>query len=546
MGGSSQARAKLAERLNQLKQRSGYSYVQIANKTHFSRSTVHRYCSGQSVPSTFGGVERIAGACGADQEELARLFRLWERALSEHPSSDEAELSTTPAQAPVSSDAVPAGPPHTRSAHSRHGRRRWALLGLVSVLLVLSPSGFPPTPSSDVTEPQRRNDIGARMWTNIPERVEPEFIGATLNSSTGLMPDFELGSLRLWDSRTRWQNIEPAPGQYDWSILDRLVTNATEAGLPMMFAFGGTPKWASPSSPPSVYSDDARAAPPDNLDHWARFVRAVAERYRGRIGAYELWDMANHPKFFNSSTDVLVEMTRRANIEISRADPEATVACPTMTELWEPAARRALERFGELGGYEHCDVAAVKLHPRSASEPPETMLTLAHKIEKSLQKAGVRPPIWSTGPSYESPYDQAVPAELAPDYAARFFLTGIYAKYERMYFYNWGNGKIPLVLQPAGGPPTEAARHVEQLHGWLATAKVRSCRQGEQGGLPPGLWQCEFESGGKRFVIRWTMQGTVKAPAPEWANTVKRLDGTQSTIRPGTEMTVTGSPILLR
>ncbi|WP_190824150.1 helix-turn-helix domain-containing protein [Saccharopolyspora pogona] len=68
----------MAGALNQLKRRSGYSDEQIGNRAHPGRSTVHRYCSGQSVAASFGTVEEIAKICGADRDELSRLYRLWE------------------------------------------------------------------------------------------------------------------------------------------------------------------------------------------------------------------------------------------------------------------------------------------------------------------------------------------------------------------------------------------------------------------------------------------------------------------------------------
>lgn len=541
MGGV-RAGADLAELLNELKRRSGYSYEQIAGKTHFSRSSVHRYCSGQGVPATFGGIERIATVCGASRSELTRLYRLWDEAGSA-PAGNPAG-SPAPQQA---GPPVAAEPPPVREAsgpRSRRTRPNWALIAVLSVVALLGPSGYPMT-SPQVADAQGGRTIGAPMWTDVPQPIDPRFLGVTVNSTTGLMPELGAGSVRLWDSGTQWQDIEPSRDRYDWTVLDRQVAGARAAGLPVSFTFGGTPGWASPSGPRTTYGNGSRTSPPDDLGEWGDFVRAVAERYRGRIESYELWDMANHPKFFTGTVRSLVAMTRRASAEIESADPAATVVCPSMGQLWEPGAMRMMERFGELDGYDHCDAAAVKLHPRSASDPPETMLLLAEEIERSLHRAGAGPPLWNTGPSYESPYQRPVPARLAGDYAVRFYLTGLYARYQRMYFYNWGSAKVPLVLQPAGGPPTEASHRVEELRRWLAGAHIRSCREGTVSGLSEHLWQCEFDSGDGKFLIWWAVRGTATVPAPRWASTVHRLDGSSAPTRPGAATTVTGSPILV-
>ncbi|WP_410576511.1 helix-turn-helix domain-containing protein [Amycolatopsis sp. lyj-108] len=79
MTGGEHGRA-LAELLAELKRRSGHSYERIGAKAQLSRSTVHRYCSGVTVPVAFGPLERIATVCRAGRDERAKLFRLWERA----------------------------------------------------------------------------------------------------------------------------------------------------------------------------------------------------------------------------------------------------------------------------------------------------------------------------------------------------------------------------------------------------------------------------------------------------------------------------------
>ncbi|WP_410655996.1 helix-turn-helix domain-containing protein [Amycolatopsis sp. lyj-112] len=519
----------LAETLEELKRSSGYSYERIGAKAHLSRSTVHRYCTGGSVPAAFGPLERIATVCGADRDDLSRLYRLWERA--DVARGDAATSApSVPGQAPAplpEREPVIAAAPRTRW---------WPLLATLALVTLVGASALPVV-SAEAPSSRR---IQAPMWTVRPGPVAAELFGMTVNSATGLMPTFGVGSVRLWDSRTRWQNIEPERGRFEWSTLDGLVEGAGKAGFPVLFVFGGTPGWASPGGPPTAYSDGSKAAPPDDLAEWDRFVGRVVERYRGRIEAYELWDMANHPKFFNGPVERLVEMTRRASGIIKAGDPEALVACPSMGHLAEPAYRRILERFGELRGYESCDAAAVKLHARRAADPPETMLATADEIEQVFHRAGGHANVWSTGTDFETPYQPPVAPDLAADYAARFYLTGLYARYQRMYFYSWGGARVPIVVQPVGGPPTKAAAFVERLGQWLADARISSCRQGTQAGLPENLWQCEFEREGERFRILWTHEGTARLASPAPA---ERLDGTR--VDAGA-LEITGTPVLLR
>jgi hypothetical protein len=137
----------------------------------------------------------------------------------------------------------------------------------------------------------------------------------------------------------------------------------------------------------------------------------------------------------------------------------------------------------------------------------------------------------------------------AVDYATRFYLIGMYLRYDRMYFYNWGGTKIPLVLQAAGGPPTAAARAVNTLQHWLAGARITSCGHGSQDGLPGQVWQCRYllaDSPGRvsaPAVIRWTETGTATMPADHNARAVRTLDGT-SAPAPRT-LRITEQPVLI-
>ncbi|MEU2575205.1 helix-turn-helix domain-containing protein [Streptomyces anulatus] len=71
------ARAVLAERLSALRERSGRTYASLARRIGVSGSTLHRYCTGRTVPAEFAPVERLARLCGAPAGEREALHRLW-------------------------------------------------------------------------------------------------------------------------------------------------------------------------------------------------------------------------------------------------------------------------------------------------------------------------------------------------------------------------------------------------------------------------------------------------------------------------------------
>ncbi|KAB2344173.1 hypothetical protein F8566_32990 [Actinomadura rudentiformis] len=450
--------------------------------------------------------------------------------------------------------AEPFGPPATA------GRQRMRIPAtLAATAAILLATVATDTPAVDVSRPVSSRTAGAvaqraygPMWT-ADRPVPADMFGVTMNSSSGAMPSFRVGSVRLWDSETRWAQLQPRKGQFQWATLDRMVEGARRAGLPALFVFGGTPAWAAPDGPKAAYPDGSRTAPPDDLADWSTLVRALVQRYRGRLGAYELWVNGNDGRYYSGSVETLVEMARRAGAIIRDIDRGATIVCPSMGRLWQPDAQRFLRRFAELGGYEHCDVAGVKLHQRRASDPPETMSDLLTTINRTLHQAGKHPELWSTGTTHDYAIEDALDQERATRYFVRFYLMGIYGSYiglRNMYFYAWGNGRLPIVLQAEGGAPTPAALAVERLQRWLVNARVRSCGPGTAMNIAGNVWQCRFtfseKAASEHADIIWTDTGTAALTAGPGATSLHRLDGTTARVGTGDTVHITESPLMIR
>ncbi|MER5931755.1 helix-turn-helix transcriptional regulator [Streptomyces sp. NPDC002054] len=79
------AEAGFAGLLRELKDRSGHSYGTLAKRLHMSTSTLHRYCTGDVVPTDYAPVERLARLCKASPEELVELHRRWVMADANRP-----------------------------------------------------------------------------------------------------------------------------------------------------------------------------------------------------------------------------------------------------------------------------------------------------------------------------------------------------------------------------------------------------------------------------------------------------------------------------
>ncbi|MEU2239074.1 helix-turn-helix transcriptional regulator [Streptomyces sp. NPDC018338] len=169
---------EFSARLRALKARGGRSYEALGRRLNVSASTLHRYCSGATVPERFAVIDRMARLCGTDEDERRNLEELWTRAdRSRRPIPQEREPEPEPEpepevqpqteQEPEVQDSerapeltalgtlttAPAPAPHTARSRSRSWRGALvagagaAVVALALVLVLVRP-GLPTGPEA--------------------------------------------------------------------------------------------------------------------------------------------------------------------------------------------------------------------------------------------------------------------------------------------------------------------------------------------------------------------------------------------------------------
>ncbi|MGA5196131.1 helix-turn-helix domain-containing protein [Streptomyces exfoliatus] len=131
---------EFARLVRALKAGDGRSYEALGRRLSVSASTLHRYCSGATVPEEFAVVDRLALLCGADEEERRALEAAWSRAdRTRRPPVPEPGPGPEPKPAPEPGPATePASEPELEPVHARvpglpseRRRRRWGWVGVV-------------------------------------------------------------------------------------------------------------------------------------------------------------------------------------------------------------------------------------------------------------------------------------------------------------------------------------------------------------------------------------------------------------------------------
>ncbi|MFP3897000.1 MAG: cellulase family glycosylhydrolase [Anaerolineales bacterium] len=170
-----------------------------------------------------------------------------------------------------------------------------------------------------------------------------------------------------------WRDIEGASkGAFDWSHTNRIMEMAEDVGLDLVVRVDHQPAWAGGGFPVN--------GPPDNYQDLADFLTALAERYRGRIRAYEVWNEPNLAHEWGGKAPdpgAYVELLGVAYEAIKSADPGAMVISAGLspTATWSDEARpddMYLENMyiamgGDSDGY--FDVLGV--HGAGYKSPPE-------------------------------------------------------------------------------------------------------------------------------------------------------------------------------
>ena len=118
-----------------------------------------------------------------------------------------------------------------------------------------------------------------------------------------------------------WAGVEFYPGYYNWSTVDYMVNAADSRGMGVLGVINSTPFWATQPGQPAL------SGAPASPDAYGEFAGTVAERYAGKVGAYEIWNEPNGYMFYSPQPDPAgyTDLLKAAYPQIKAADPDATV-----------------------------------------------------------------------------------------------------------------------------------------------------------------------------------------------------------------------------
>ncbi len=366
-------------------------------------------------------------------------------------------------------------------------------------------------------------------------------------------PKVPIGSWRLWDAYAAWPDLQPGPGKWDFQRLDRYVAMAKLTGTSILLPLGLTPRWASARPTEKSSYSPGNAAEPRDIEDWKRYVRTVAERYKGRIRDYEMWNEVNYPTFYSGSVETMVTLTREAYRILKEVDPDNRLVSPSVVGAGRDALW--LDEFLQKGGGRYIDVVGYHFYvPKGA---PETMIPLVKQVQGIMTKHGIgERPLWNTETGWliRNDEQQFEPGSVDPTwkildqyeaaaYLARALIISWAAGVRRFYWYSWDAGTMGLI-EPKSKNAKAPARAFGTAVRWLEGSRMNDCARQDR------IWVCTMtgREGATAHIVWTDAESAVsfKIPGGWRVAEVESLDGTKRRLEPGGSDTIPLSPMPIR
>jgi hypothetical protein len=347
-----------------------------------------------------------------------------------------------------------------------------------------------------------------------------------------LIPGFQVGGQRLWDSGVAWSQINTASGVYDWSMLDNWLSDDQSHGADVLYNLARTPTWAS-SQPndSSCNNSDANGPgqcdPPIDLnadgsgsdDIWIGWVTAVAQHSQSKksgggtgISYYEIWNEWNQSVFWNpanSTTAQLVRMEQDARCVVegppagkscnpnsvfpngTGIDPTAKIVSPSPvgshTEL--NAVSKNLGTYfqtevnGNPGG-SFSDVIGFHGYVGTGNatstssvacpvaEDVNTVISDMNSTLASYSFTAGKLLFNTEGGWSKAIYEGFTDEDQQAAFLPRYLLLQQSANISRVYWYLWDSSVVGALYNDSTGEPVKAATAYAEVSGWTTGATI--------------------------------------------------------------------------
>jgi hypothetical protein len=367
-----------------------------------------------------------------------------------------------------------------------------------------------------------------------PGTIPLSYFGLTINHNESIpFPSGSaFGAIRSWDAtNVSWNDINTAPGVYDWSGFDAWMTYVSSHDLDVVYTFGRTPLWASSNPTAPTGYGPGQCASPNDIADWDNFVAAIVKRAAGRIRYWELWNEPQDRTQYCGSISQMVTMAQHAYQIIKAANPDFQVITPA-TLYDNGAGPRWLNVYLADGGADYADI--VSFHGY-LNAPVEEHIKVTEDYRAITSRYNLQSkPLWNT----ESDWGDTKGAANQAAYLAKYYLMQWTQGLGRFYWYAYDNPGYGTLY--ADGALTKAGVAYQHVSNWMVGAtQDRPCAKDST-----STWTCGFKRpGGYQALAVWNSDRNASyTPALQYKR-YRDISGSSHPI--SGPLTIGNAPVLL-
>jgi len=226
-----------------------------------------------------------------------------------------------------------------------------------------------------------------------------------------------------------WADIEPAKGNYAWSIYDQIVHTMAANGIEVIAVLDRSPNWAR--APDQVSVPDA---PPLYSNDYALYAGEVVRHYEGQIQYFQIWDSPNSAEHWGGTearASDYVRMLAEAFNATKAASSEAKVILAELTPEYANGDTgsdvRFLRAIYDAGGSAFFDIIATQIdggvsspYDRQVGNDRESLSRAILFRELMIEQGDRAKPIWITHFGWT-----ADGIDVSPETQADFLVAGL-------------------------------------------------------------------------------------------------------------------------
>jgi len=352
---------------------------------------------------------------------------------------------------------------------------------------------------------------------------------------------------RLWDTGICWPTIQPEENKWDFKLVDKAVKASEKYGVELVINIGLCPKWAAlnPNLKSGYGEEELTASPPKDIEIWKKYVKTLAERYKGKIRYWEIWNEPDHHYFYKGTIEQMVELVKEAYIILKKTDPNNMIISPCVTGY--PALLSWLDKFLSAGGKDYVDIIGTHFYIWFKGDMPEKVLKVIEIINSYKEKHGIMDkPIWDTECGFLMKKIENTEIHIA--YIARLAVAHWAYGAKRLIYYSYDNKHIIQMIDKKYKNENHVAKAFRITQDWLIGAILKKYKWYTKDRLI--ITNLE-RNGGKAVMIWHTIDNNpdykikYRIPDDQQFTSIRTLNGEVIKIPENKEIEVGVVPILL-